>query len=189
MSLKSEYEKFLKSDKFKSYIKSSVANDSKFGGTGQGTEAMAKRCASEIVDYLDRYIALVPSDNFVLRMYGRYDAVTRFESGRGWVVEVRFDEDAAFSPSLRPDEYDDVYLPVLFNNGWNANGTVYGYWQTHDIYTRSRQRRDAALFIQRAVNDFNKKYAGTGIVAEYNPVYDGGYGEDYLDPLYDVDLW
>lgn len=180
MSLKDELERYYKSDNFKKKVFEKVKSNPKLGNI----ESSARQYAAILTRMLDEAIALVKSENFILRMYGKHYTEVKFIPGQGWTIELRFDEDSAWSPSLLPDVYDDVYLPALFNNGYSASGIVYGYWETHGFFTNSRPERKAAHFIQSVVDEFNRKYADSGFRAVYNPVYDG---MDWYDSLFDED--
>ena len=78
----------------------------------------------------------------------------------------------------------------MLNNGYNAKGYVYGWWEGHeptednayrsgwtgsgstDAYIRSRKDREGLQFIQQAVQDFNGNYG-----SDYNVV--ALAGDDY----------
>lgn len=77
-------------------------------------------------------------------------------------------------PSVQPENYDGAYnIVALFNAGYTAKGSVYGSWKTagRDIWTK--KHRDGLFFLQKAIEEFNSKYA-----AKYNVSVrlDGQYG-------------
>lgn len=189
MNLSDKINKYLASDAFKKKAKAQTGYDINTKATTTMVAApreTAEKCAAEIKNDLSHAIAMVPSMNFVDRMLDMYDVGVRFVDGVGWVIELWFNEDAAFSPSLIPEWYDEVYLPILFNNGWEAQNYVYGEWVSKGVYIRSKIRRKGEKFIQKAVEAFNKRHAGTNIRASYNPVYDGDV-DDWYDSLYGYD--
>lgn len=46
----------------------------------------------------------------------------------------------------------------LFDTGYNAGGSVYGYWENAGIYTWSLDRRPNLGFMQGEIDRFNAKY-------------------------------
>lgn len=93
--------------------------------------------------------------------------------------------------SLYSEGYDGVdNIIAVLNNGYNAKGYVYGWWEGHeptednayrsgwtgsgstDAYIRSRKDREGLQFIQQAVQDFNGNYG-----SDYNVVAIAG--DDY----------
>lgn len=189
MNLNDKINEFLRSDSFKKKVREQTGYNVDLNTTTtmiSVSKESAEKIAAEIKNDLSHYIAMVPSVNFVDRMLDMYDVGVRFQKGVGWVIELWFDEDSAFSPSLKPEWYDDAYLPILFNNGWEAAHYVYGEWVSKGIYTRSKIKRKGAGFIQKAVEAFNKRHSGTNIHASYNPVYDNDT-DDWYDSLYGLD--
>lgn len=186
MSLQDEIAKYLKSNKFQNEVRRKIGVLPDFGkSTGiDATKILAEKYAAELMNDVKTALSRVQSQNFIDRVRDEYYTEVKYEDGVGWVVELRFNDDAAFSPSLSHLEIykNGAYLPVIFNNGWDADGTVYGYWATHGIYVRSLSYRKSSNFIQQAVDAFNKRHSKEGIRASYNPVYDGA-GDDWLDYL------
>lgn len=193
MSLNDKINNYLNSDNFKEKVKQHTGLDIKGNSATiniYASRETAERYAAEIKNDLAHAIAMVPSMNFVDRMLDMYDVGVRFENGVGWVIELWFDEDAAFSPSLIPEWYDEVYLPILFNNGWEAQNYVRGTWVSKGVRIKSLIKRKGAGFIQKAVDAFNKRHVGTNVKASYNPVYDRGAdddGDDWYMSLYGDD--
>jgi len=88
-------------------------------------------------------------------------------------VVLKFDSDALRRDSLENDlGYDGINnIVALFNNGYHAKNYVYGWWNGHKpsssevsfrsgsdgdyAWVRSEKEREALLFMQDAVNDFN----------------------------------
>lgn len=193
MNLNDKINKYLASDAFKKKAKAQTGYDINTKATTTMVAApreTAEKCAAEIKNDLSNAIAMVPSVNFVDRMLDMYDVGIRFVDDIGWVIELWFDEDKAFSPSLIPDWYDEVYLPILFNNGWEAQNYVWGEWVSKKVYIHSKIKRKGEKFIQKAVDAFNKRHVRTNIRASYNPVYDRGTddeGDDWYMSLYGYD--
>lgn len=76
-------------------------------------------------------------------------------------IEFRFD-DTLWRESLNPGKYPDgAYLNVLFNNGVNAQGYVYGVW--HDRFVRSVKNRPASRFMYKARDKFMQQHPGCNI--------------------------
>lgn len=84
-------------------------------------------------------------------------------------VDISFDPESLFRPSLDPDKYKGVENIVLhFTHGWDARGAVYGYWESAGRDTWSRSYFAGDDFMQQAVDDFNALGFGT---AELNEKY------------------
>lgn len=118
----------------------------------------------------------------------------------GCYIGLYFDGDLS-RPSLNPDDYGDPgdkdrgvdgksklsNIVALFNNGYDASKTVFGWWEGHsptnesiyrsgvnakDAWIRSLQSRPALNFIQEATNDFNKMYGKQyDITISIDPMY------------------
>ena len=75
--------------------------------------------------------------------------------------------DSGYRESLQPEKYDGVYdIVMLFNDGYNAAGVVYGrrsnsggqtslFGDSNYGYVKSRQSRPPLQFMQAAINEFN----------------------------------
>ena len=125
-----------------------------------------------------------------------------YKSGDGYHVAIHFDKNAIYRDSLENDDpYFSEYngftgegienIVALFNNGYNAGGNVYGWWQGHrptgEAFARSThgsedyswvksvKSRDPMHFMQDAVEEFNTmfkdKYGGVQVML----------GSDYTD--------
>lgn len=66
-----------------------------------------------------------------------------------------------------------VNIAYLFNNGYSARRTVYGYYVKYGVYARSLQAREGLHFVQDAVADFKAYCAGLGVIADVK--YDSGF--------------
>ena len=196
MSLQSELERFYKSAKFKHLVAEKVRTDRNFGrgNGGIGTEELARDAAKDLRNMLNYQIQQVKGDGkydstFPERFYDQFTTTVYFKNGTGWMIDLSFDPSAAMGESLWPEGgYEPVYLPKLFNNGWNASGKVYGYWPRIDRSVPSKQRQSPTRFLEQAVTEFNMKYIPMGITAEYHPIYDSA---DYFydDIERDFDDW
>lgn len=94
-----------------------------------------------------------------------------------WVVEFVFEDterdslDPDTYPSTHPDHIQDIV--ALLNHGYDADGTVYGYWETAGQRVRSLQSRDGLYFIQHGAHDFNARFDEIAEM-QWHPKYDGG---------------
>lgn len=175
MSLKQELERFYKTKKFHQLVNVAVRTNRNVGNGS--SELLAHQAADDLKDILNTKIQSVDSKRFRERMTGEFTTTVSFKDGIGWVVELNFNPDAARGISLQPDLFEPVYLPKLFNNGWSANGRVWGYWKTAGHIVGSRITREASNFIDNAVSEFNAKYAPLGVYAELASIYTS---PDYL---------
>lgn len=185
MSLQSELERFYKTDRYKQLLREAVQTNPNLGqgNGGVGTEQIALDAASDLKDMLNASINKVKAsnraypDNFKNRFYDQFDTAVYFENGTGWVIDLSFSDGAARGESLYPEGgYEPVYLPKLFNDGWNADGTVFGYWPRAGKVVPSKSIQEQTKFVDRAVNEFNGKYRSMGIVAYIHPIY---HSSDY----------
>ena len=82
-----------------------------------------------------------------------------------------FDPEKVHRPSLYPDKYPDGVSDIvdLMNRGYEADREAYGQW--HGGAVRSLRQRDALMFLQAAVRDFNTRNAGKAEVI-LNEKYD-----------------
>lgn len=60
----------------------------------------------------------------------------------------------------------------LFDTGYTASGSVYGFWETHDRYVHSLKARAGEGFMSFFINEFNEKYGDkylckADIISEY----------------------
>ena len=84
-------------------------------------------------------------------------------------IEIWFDLESLFRPSLAPEKHKGVENIVLhFTHGWDARGSVYGYWESASRDTWSRSYFAGDDFMQEAVDDFNALELGK---AELNDIY------------------
>lgn len=92
-------------------------------------------------------------------------------SDGAWRVDLFFTDDLS-RESLYSEQYDGIVnIIALFNNGYLASDTVYGFWDHHNYtgewnvlralpgsnfaYVRSKIGRPALQFMQEAVRSFN----------------------------------
>ena len=93
--------------------------------------------------------------------------------GAQYTLSISFNEDALRRDSLNPELYPDGVTNIvkLFINGYDARGAVYGVWKGHgDKEIWSLRHRDPGDFMEKAVAEFNTKYAGTA-TAETSAAY------------------
>lgn len=67
----------------------------------------------------------------------------------------------------------EVNIAYLFNNGYSAKRTVWGYYSKYGVYARSLQSRAGLHFVQEAIENFKSYCAGLGVVVQVN--YDSGF--------------
>lgn len=94
-----------------------------------------------------------------------------------WVFELKFEDterdslDPVHYPSNHAEHITDIV--ALLNHGYDADGVVFGYWETADRRVRSLQSRDGLYFIQFGAKDFNDRFRGVAEMT-WHPKYDGG---------------
>lgn len=95
-----------------------------------------------------------------------------YETGSNmYQIEIWFSNDL-HRDSLVPDRYEGIdNIVALFNNGYSADGQVYGMWHGKEI--ASLKERVGENFIDQAVRDFIGNYG-----SEYNVI------DIKVDPIY-----
>ena len=79
----------------------------------------------------------------------------------GVKINISFNEDAVFRPSLDPDGpwgpgVENIVLHL--SNGWHASGVVSGQWHGRDCISRRNYEGDN--FMKEAIFDFNMSHVG-----------------------------
>lgn len=181
MSIQDQLRGFEKTDKFKKLVAEKMKSDPNFGDGVKrgGSKKAATNFGDEMREILRDEILNIRNrdkESFLDHIIMSEE----FVSGTGWTISVSFDEDKVTSNSLywqNPNYELGAYLPVLFNEGYDANNYVYGYNNSGDYIRSSKslpdRHRDTLYFIQRAVDSFNSKYKGKA-VAQYSSKYSGG---------------
>lgn len=177
MSLKDELKAFQKTPKFQNMVYEKMKHDPTFGlgESTSGTKQRAVDFGHKMREILQKKIANMESIAAKELFLGNIIVKENFIKGSGWVIDVSFDEDEVTSNSLywqNPEYEMGAYLPVLFNEGYDADNYVYGY-DNYGNYIRSKRHRDAEHFIQDAVDEFNLAQKGEAI-AQYSSRYSGG---------------
>jgi hypothetical protein len=108
----------------------------------------------------------------VMKNINSISATKPYQTANGeWRVDLFFTDDLS-RESLYSEQYDGIVnIIALFNNGYLARDTVYGFWDNHEYtgewnvlrvlpganfaYIRSKIGRPALQFIQEAVRSFN----------------------------------
>lgn len=93
---------------------------------------------------------------------GNLDVLNGTKVGRGkYIACAYYPHGSLHRDSLEPDRYDGVYDIVrLLNDGYSANGRVFGIWPGHGDKKRySLMRRSGSHFIEQAIDDFMGNYA------------------------------
>lgn len=79
-------------------------------------------------------------------------------------IDIQFPSNETRRESLCPDEYDGIdNIVALFNNGYEARASVYGYWVSKEKWVWSTRKRPALHFMQESIEQFNSQYG-----AQYN---------------------
>lgn len=61
--------------------------------------------------------------------------------------------------SVQPEKYDGSYnIVAAFNKGYNASGSIRGYWESAGEEVWTRQSRQGLYFLQAAIAEFSAKY-------------------------------
>jgi hypothetical protein len=90
------------------------------------------------------------------------------KAGGGGEIAIYFDPEALRRDSLQSEKYDGIdNIVAMFNNGYRADGYVYGPWRGHSptegitedyAWVWSKKEREALHFMQDAIEEFNSKY-------------------------------
>ena len=86
------------------------------------------------------------------------------QDGDHYVLSIGFNEEALRRESLVPDKYPEGISNIikLFITGYDARGAVYGVWKGNgDEEIWGLRHRDPNDFMDKAVEEFNQKYADT----------------------------
>ena len=88
-------------------------------------------------------------------------SVSEIKTSDGYYrIDIEFPEDVIRRKSLYPEKYEVIdNIISLFNNGYQAKNTVYGYWATAGKRVTSISSRPSLAFMQDAINNFNMIYA------------------------------
>lgn len=172
MSIESKISAFLKSKEGKQKITEARAKSLKEGRVfGQAGASVSKEDAIAVAkkqrDILLHYLvqvglgSIAPEDIII--------GEPSVDKNGGLSVGLWFDPESIFRPSLVPEEYKGIENIVLhFTHGWDARGSVYGYWESAGRDTWSRSYFAGDDFMQQAVDDFNALGLG---VAELSNKY------------------
>ena len=196
MSVQSKLEKWAKTPNGKTKIenarKAAIKHGKQFGthkggtGYGAGTGSVA---AKDLDFYRDEFlrilrgtIATIPTyynEAYLQNTYhfaddGNIHCEGRFNETSGFYeFHFNFDPDSIKRESLNPDEFPGGAYDIvaLINHGYDAKGTVHGYWAPAGKAIESMQHREGAFFIQAAVEEFERLYGDVAKIS-YNEKYD-----------------
>ena len=90
------------------------------------------------------------------------------------VLKFEFDDKQMTRISLVPELYTySVYLPEIFNNGYEAKGIVYRSKDSKSKYPVSKQIREPLRFINKAVSEFELwlKENDYNVIIDCNEIY------------------
>ena len=178
MALNDKINAYLKSSAFQSKFKSAVASGNvgrmqkpknadkvdevELSGENIASIALAQQYETEMCDILKaEFKHIDTADEELPEKFENALHSKILNRDKHLVIEFWFD-DTLWRESLNPGEYPDgAYLNVLFNNGVNAQGYIYGVW--HDRFVRSVKHRPASHFMYKARNEFMQKHPGCSI--------------------------
>jgi hypothetical protein len=173
MSLDDKVNVYLKSPKGRKKTAETKAKAFKEGrtfgqsGTGSVSKDSAKQAGQKMKTILLAHLAsvnlqtILPQDIII-------DEPKIDENG-DITINIRFDVDATKRPSLQPDRYSGVEnIVVHLTHGWDAKGSVYGFWESARQMTHSRSFFAGDDFMREAVEEFNALKLGE---AELNEKY------------------
>lgn len=163
---KSEQGKKMMDEKITEYIKKDKKQT--HGGTRLITKSEMQRYADDLVNLIRQralsYASVsgdpdgIPPSVIAHFSSLRHIKPTRVDD-RTFKVTFRFEDDLS-RPSLDPGMYDGIKnIVALFDTGYYARESVYGWWDSHSQYTWSRTDREGLHFMQEAVDEFNQTYS------------------------------
>lgn len=128
----------------------------------ESTQKQSKKQMSQIGD--DMKNILFNKISRVIKSFKIEDIIvgTPVPYGDQYMISISFNEDALRRESLDPDRYPEGITNIvkLFVTGYDARGAVYGVWKGHgDEEIWSLRHRDPNDFMDKAVEEFNSKYA------------------------------
>lgn len=168
--------------KIKSYINGKDPLVNRDGVTLGGSKIMTrnamKRAAKDLISMIISTAAQEGVPASVLENIESLDYTDPYDTGDGEKGIAIYITDDPKRPSLYREKYDGVdNIVAIFNNGYTADGFVYGKW--HGKKTRSLDKRQGSFFMQKAIDTFMEKYGSDfNISVELNPLYDGAFGSE-----------
>ncbi|NMA66660.1 MAG: hypothetical protein GX957_10550 [Clostridiaceae bacterium] len=83
------------------------------------------------------------------------------DKNKEYCVDVSFNEEALFRPSLIPYEYPEGVPNIVLHltHGWFARSLAFGYWESKDMPISSRKMYGGNDFMQNVADEFNKKFS------------------------------
>lgn len=92
-------------------------------------------------------------------------------SGDTATVQLYFDKSQLHRDSLQSEWFDGIDdIIKLFVTGYDARRGVFGPWDSQGVEVWSLMHRDSNDFLERAVNEFNRKYSEKAVAA-VDPYY------------------
>lgn len=171
--LDQELARFAQSDKFKKlttdYLKKEVSN-----GSGRVTLALAQsaeyyrsRMEEILIDEMI-WVGLGVYAGFNYEIVDTKKTLASHSDAPCVEINISFDEDVAFSPSLYPAKHTGVILPRLLNAGYSTEGNrrVFGpyYSKSNHSWVSNKQwslpAREGLHFMEFAVERFNHEVGG-----------------------------
>lgn len=172
-SIMAKVEEFAKSERGKKMIDEKLAEYMKKGKkkTNAGSviisEAVMEQCAKDLIKLLTSKARSHASmsgngDGIPPSVLAHFSSLTYSKPIRvndnTFKIIIQFTDDLS-RPSLDPGMYGGINnIVALFNNGYRARESIYGWWDSHSKYTWSRTNREGLRFMQDAMAEFNSSY-------------------------------
>ena len=155
-SLATQLKKLEKSPKFQQKVaqaqKEALKRRKSFGqGPGVISQEKAMERAEEMREILFQKVsAVIPS----IERSDIEIGLPRLDENGNYSIDIWFDRDKLYRPSMTgKGGVDNIVL--LFTTGYSASAQVYGVW--HGEWYASRTQLDGDDFMQKAVEEFNRR--------------------------------
>lgn len=162
-------------EKFRNYINNLVTTGGAGAKTSGGSHVTTlndmRKYAEELILMLKSIAYRKQLPESVQRHFDSLQYSEPREIHGEWVIEIMFMDDLS-RMSLRVKNKDGSVgrtgdgidnIVSLFDTGYEASKSVYGYWDRSDGTSRrikSKKERDGIGFMQEVVDDFNNTFAG-----------------------------
>lgn len=156
-------------DKIKEYRSNGVSQTC--AGSMIWTEKLMREAADHLMEILKRRAYECELPESVMRHFDSLrmtDLVYDVAKGRYSTTVYFADERTGdtFRPSLKGNGEGVDNIIALFDTGYLASRYVYGYWSSHEVWTRSKLSRVGLRFIEDAITEFNSIYGRYNVTAE-----------------------
>jgi len=184
-SISDKAKAYSKTDSGKKKMSEAITNLKKSGSgvTSSGDEVLThskmSELAEEFIDMLKKQAASFDLAESVMEHFDSLDYMIEDAGNNVFQCFIYFRDDLGRESLYRGDNTSEGInnIVALFNNGYVASKSVYGYWKKHDTYVHSVPARPSLHFMQRSIEDFINKYHNKyNITAVLNDdEYDGNY--------------